>query len=140
VSPVLQAGVLADLLVVLVPGQVHAQDRVVVVGGELRPGRVDQLLDQVLDVDAALLEFDDANPFAGVAWLGLAGRVRLGWRARALRTCCHADLLEREKKATKTCRPPATIAHGRLRTRFLFRNDSRPRPPESCLPSSVPRP
>src|SRR5205814_9677278 len=41
VGPVLQARVLANLLVVLLAGQVHAEDRVVVVGGELSARGVD---------------------------------------------------------------------------------------------------
>src|SRR5205807_5078250 len=53
VGPVFQPGVLADLLVVLVAGQKHAQDGVVVVRGELGPGGVDELPDQLFHVDAA---------------------------------------------------------------------------------------
>src|SRR5262249_52272757 len=66
---------------VLVAGQVHAQDRVVVIRRELGPGRVDELLHQLIDVDAARADLLDADALGDVARLGLAGRVRFRTRS-----------------------------------------------------------
>src|ERR1019366_8065222 len=57
--------------------EVHAQDRVVVVGRELRPGGVDQLVDELLDVDPARLDCLDSNTLGDVACLDLAASMRL---------------------------------------------------------------
>ena len=59
---ILEPRVLADLLVVFVAGEVHTKNRVVVVGRELGTGRIDQLLDERLHVDAARLKLLDADP------------------------------------------------------------------------------
>src|SRR5439155_24237133 len=58
--------------------QVHAEDRVVVVRGELGPGCVDQLLQELFDVDAARADLFHADAFAQIAGLGLPGCMRFG--------------------------------------------------------------
>src|SRR5260370_1721759 len=69
-SPVFESRVFADLLVVLVSGKVHAQDRVVVVcAGELRRGVGDQHLDKLLHIHAASADDLNANPLRYVARL-----------------------------------------------------------------------
>ena len=81
VGAVFQARVLADLLVVLVAGQVHAQDGVVVVGGELGPRGVDELLDQRIDLDTAGCNGLNPHTLRDVAMRDAAASMRLalGW-------------------------------------------------------------
>ena len=76
-GPVFQARVLADFLVVFMTGQIHAQDGVVIVRREFRPGRVDELFNQLFHVDSPGADLLHADAFGHVPWLRLSGRVRL---------------------------------------------------------------
>jgi len=72
VGAILKPGILTNLFVILVPGQVHAQNRVVVVRRKLGSSGGNQLLDKLLDIDAVLLEHFIAHALARIAWRDLA--------------------------------------------------------------------
>src|SRR5262249_47041972 len=76
VGAIFETGVFTNLFVILVPGQVHSENGVVVIGCEFGAGGVDQLFDKLLDVDAARADLFHADALVDIAGLRLAGRVR----------------------------------------------------------------
>src|SRR5262249_30184524 len=70
VCPVLQPRILADFLVILMPCEVHAQDRVVVIRTRKLGRRVGyQHLDEFVDVHAAGANHLHSHSFRDITWL-----------------------------------------------------------------------
>ena len=68
VGAIFQAGILANFFVVFVPGQVHTQNCVVVIGaGELCGCIRDQHLDQFIDIDTACAYYLHADARGNIA-------------------------------------------------------------------------